>query len=176
MREINRDQFLQLLERAPIKPKFYKDVRFMSLPPEGWHESEFVVAPDRTEVKGIFLTQIDNKFFATPYELMRRVADKQTGRSKPITCDLCLTWQAGSNAGRITFVRQNDGHSFTFLCCADLACSKHIRDKTPASALSRSQIREDLTPEQRIERLKNRLSKLVYDLRTHPINDSDVAS
>ena len=137
-----------------------------------WAELEYVAVADRTNDKGILLFEtkasdngVASEFSATPYELSRRVFDRQTGRSKPIICDFCYTWQAGANAGRITFVRKFDQHSFTFLCCADLACSAHVRGKTPQATLSRAQLHEDLTPEQRIARLRQKLARLARDLQ-----------
>ena len=101
---------------------------------------------------------------------MLAVADKATGRSKPITCDFCLTWQRGSNAGRITFERASDKHKFTYLCCGDLQCSLHIRGQTPQAMLSRTQLREDTTVEQRIARLQERVMRIITTLGAEPVD------
>jgi hypothetical protein len=108
-----------------------------------------------------------------PFELTTKIADKITGRTKAIICDFCYTWQRGGNAGRITFHRPSDGHSFTFLCCADLNCGLHVRGKTPAATLSRAQLHEDLTPEQRVSRLSNKLQAVMTQLEQPPVPTLD---
>lgn len=157
MHAITPDELTQYLKQSDIKPKFYKDVRLSVLTAFDASTHEFVALSDKTGDKGILLAQLEQRLFAVPYELSRRVVDTQTGRSKPIICDLCYTWQAGANAAKITFVRSSDKHSFTYLCCADLACSLHIRSMTKEAQLSRVHIREDLTTQQRIARLERNL-------------------
>ncbi|HSH18286.1 MAG TPA: FBP domain-containing protein [Candidatus Saccharimonadales bacterium] len=94
--------------------------------------------------------------------MTRGILDKMTGRTIPVTCDFCATWQRGSDAARITFIHTNDeSHTYSFLCCADLECSRHVRNKTAAAVLSRTQLHEDMTPQQRIDRLSANIRKIL---------------
>jgi hypothetical protein len=175
MRSINQEQFNDLIKAASnIKPRTKRELRFVastaSIGPEDWHELEIVGITDRTGTKGVLLLEPDTGIFVLPYQLSGGSPD-QTGRTQPIICDFCKTWQAGSNSGRITFhksIRSND--SVTFLCCADLACSNHVRTKTKSSIRSRVHLRESLTNEQRVERLKDRLRMLINDMGLVPIS------
>jgi hypothetical protein len=169
MQKIIAKQFESLLEQAHIKPRLRRELRFTPGTYMGWDDLEFIGITDRNGDRGVLLIEPYKQLFVVPYELSRRITDRQTGRTKPIICDICYTWQAGSNAGRITFLRPADAHTITFLCCADLDCCNHVRNKTKAASLSRAQLHEDLTTEQRIERLKARLQQLASDLGLMPL-------
>lgn len=163
-----------LLEQAHMKSRLRRELRFVPGTIADWQDLEFVGISDRSGDKGVLLIEPHERLFVVPYTLSRRIANRQTGRTKPIICDLCHTWQAGSNAGRVTFVRPADAHTITFLCCVDLDCCNHVRNKTQAALLSRVQLHEDLTTDQRVERLKTRLQRLAGDLGLAPIaNDGE---
>lgn len=103
--------------------------------------------------------------YVVAYELTEGLAQRSTGRAQPIICDFCRTWQRGSNAASITLQPDyRTGASTTFLCCADLNCSQHVRTQTSAAKLSRAQLREDLTDERRVARLKDRLRAVISQL------------
>ncbi|HET7638917.1 MAG TPA: FBP domain-containing protein [Ktedonobacteraceae bacterium] len=159
MKSLDRDQFAQLLKQARVKPRLMRELRFVPEEITDWEDRELLAVTTRSGNEGVLLIQLD-ELYVLPYQFSGRIADSQTGRSKAITCDFCYTWQRGSNAGTITFDGQ-EGHSFSFLCCGDLDCSLHVRNKTAAATLSRSQLHEDLTAEQRIERLRERLGKVL---------------
>jgi flavoprotein len=113
----------------------------------------------------------DDDIYIVPYEISKGIVSRQTGRAQPIICDFCRTWQAGSGAGNISF--QKDKRSLSsvgFLCCADLQCSSHARTKTQASLISRAQLREDITNERRVERLKIRLRQIIAELQLEPVS------
>lgn len=150
------------LAKGNVKPRLLANVK---LPAEDmvWKDAELVACWDKGEKKGILLIELDKTYIA-PFELGGRIADSRTGRTKPVICDLCCTWQQGGKAATITCTRQSDGHTFTYLCCADLCCSLHIRDKTAQAALSRAQLRENCTLDQRRIRLRRRLQKLISTL------------
>lgn len=93
-----------------------------------------------------------------PFRLQARKPGA-SGRTEAIICDFCATWQRGSNSASIAFTREKSTQ--TFLCCGDLLCSLHVRNKTQASKLSRTQLRENNTVEERVARLRARLSELV---------------
>lgn len=127
--------------------------------------------PTKDGTAGILILELQEILYTLPYELST-IRDKATGRSKPIICDFCKTWQAGGSAGSITFrADRRSLHTVSFLCCYDLACSLHVRDLTPAAKLSRAQLRENITPEYRIERLRKTLLELVERLHLEPALD-----
>lgn len=170
MRKITREQFAYLIKQERVKPKLARDLRFVPEEIDDWQNREMLAVTNRAEKEGVLIIQL-NAFYMAPFRLLKRITDKQTGRSKPITCDFCFTWQRGSNAGSITFTA-SDGHTFSFLCCADLQCSLHVRDKTPQAALSRSQLHEDLTTQQRIERLNIKLRKIIDIIDQKPVPET----
>ncbi len=176
MKSINLDQFNELIKKATIKPRLKRELRFVTsttnIAPEDWQELELVAIADRTGAKGVLLLAPSDDLFIFPYELSTRaLTNRQTGRSQPIICDLCRTWQAGSNAAVISFRKDTQSmNSVSYLCCADLACSNHARSKTTASIASRAQLHEDLTNGQRVERLKNQLQKLTDNIGLEPVN------
>lgn len=167
MQTLNREQFAELLQQANVKARLRRDLRFAPETITDW-DIELLAVADRTGDKGVLLIELDGGFYVLSYTLLRKIADK-TGRSKPITCDFCCTWQAGGKAGRITFTRPSDQHTFTFLCCGGLKCTWHVRDKTPESRLSRTQLHEDLNTAQRIARLHTRLQEIIDIVGALPI-------
>lgn len=94
---------------------------------------------------------------------LKKVIDFKTGRRRAIICDFCYTWQPGSNAASITF-STNAKRKIRFMCCADLKCSQHVRTLTKASIVSRTQLRENMTNETRVLRLKQRLKEKIGQL------------
>jgi len=173
MRAITSTQLNELLEQARVKPRLRREVCFGAsvddLTPEAWSEMELVRISDRSGNEGVLLAELAGMLFVLPHELSARLTDAATGRTKPIICDLCTTWQAGGNATAITFDNRETGHHNAFLVCADLKCSLHVRNQTSQALLSRSQLREDLTDEQRVERLRRRLLKLMDQLGLEPV-------
>jgi len=168
MKSLNREQFSTLLKVQRITTRLTRELRFVPEIIDSWDELEMLAVPTRSNKEGLLLLQPD-AFYAFPYELTTNLADRATGRSKPITCDFCYTWQQGGKAGRITFRRKTDDHTLTYLCCSDLRCSLHVRDKTTEARLSRTQLHEDITTEQRIARLKDKLHILISALDLQPI-------
>jgi len=168
MKALTREQFAALLKEQRVRPRLVRELRFVPEAVTDWAERELLAIGTRSGTEGVLLIQAP-ELYLLPYQLTTKVADKATGRSRPITCDFCYSWQRGSNAGRITFHRRRDDHSFTFLCCADLDCSRHVRGLTPEATLSRTQLHEDITPERRIARLTEKLSALTALLEQPPI-------
>lgn len=142
---------------------------FNAMTSSNWDNFELISLPTKDGVAGVLFIELDDKLYALPYEI-GVVGDRATGRSKPVICDFCKTWQAGGRAGSITFRPQRRLlNSISFLCCLDLSCSLHVRNMTVAAKTSRAQLREDVTQEDRIERLKSRLSILVDQLQLDPV-------
>ena len=165
MKQLSSEALDELLIAAKVKARLRRELKFAPETIADWSEYEFVAISDRTRDKGVLVIELDDRLYAAPYTLTRRIVDKQTGRSKPITCDFCYTWQGGSSGARISFTRTTDQHNITLLCCADLSCSAHVRGKTSAAKISRANLREDLTNEQRIERLRSKLRALIDTLQ-----------
>lgn len=164
------------MKTASVRGKLVRELRFAPEQVTDWGEREFVHITDRTGDKGMLVIELDGQRYVALYELTRRVVDKATGRSKPITCDLCYTWRAGGDGARIRFLRASDKHSITLLCCGDLACSAHVRNMTAAAKLSRANLREDMTNEQRVTRLESKLYGLVGLLELRPLASTEAST
>jgi hypothetical protein len=173
MHKITQDSFQSLLDRASIRPRVKREVRFVSSiagSEDMWDQLEMVPISDRAGNKGVLLMEAaDDAVFVASYELKRGITSS-TGKSQPIICDFCRTWQTGSRSGSITLDKpERNAGSITFLCCADLQCSRHVRNLTSAAKTSRSQLREDMNSDQRIARLKSRLQEIAGLLGLTPI-------
>ena len=154
------------MESSSLRPRIRREVRFQTstqdMDDEAWARSELLAVSDRSGNKGVLvLTVGEDELRAFAYELSRGMTSS-TGRAQPVICDFCRTWQTGSRAGSITLSRPaRDAGSVTFLCCADLACSRHVRSLTAASRTSRAQLREDMDTEQRVARLRERILTVI---------------
>lgn len=143
------------LKYIRIKPRIIRELRYV--PSEILHAEsrDFLAIMNKSHSEGVLL--FENIFY--PFSLTKKAASS-TGRIDGIICDICATWQRGSNAARITFAK-GDRRSVSYLVCADLDCSLHVRDMTAESKLSRAQLREHISPDGRIERLYTNLSRLL---------------
>ncbi len=124
---------------------------------------------DRSGNNGVLWIENDQGLYIVPYALSRGIIDKASGRARPVICDFCCTQQIGTLAARISLKPAKSDHSRSLLCCADLACSDHVRGKTDASLRSRAQLREDITQEGRVDRLRRRLGEVIQSLELEPI-------
>lgn len=162
MQQITSEKFDALLNQSSLKSKIKNDLRFNPTKINDWHEREFLAIFDKTGNKGILLVQVNNlPLKIIPFTLRKRIVDTNTGRTKSIICDFCKTWQTGARAGRITFGTRDN--STTYICCSDLNCSDHIRGKTKESKMSKTQLREDITIDQKIARLTKNIQQLVSE-------------
>ncbi len=147
-----------------IKPRVLRDLRFNPETVNDWALRDFLAVWTRSGNDGVLVSTLGEELSLTPFSMSRTITDAKTGRSKSVTCDLCYTWQRGNNAASIALTRRSDGHTRAVLCCADLLCSLHVRNLTPQAKLSRSQLHEDMTTEQRVERLQRKLHTLLTEL------------
>lgn len=166
MHQISREQWQTIVKAARITQRLARNIRFN--PEQHWKSREFITASVKSGNEGVFVAEVENGLYALAYTLKRSLTDTRTGRSKPVVCDFCCTWQRGGNAASITFTR-TDNTSVTFLCCADLLCSLHVRGLTPQATLSRSQLREDITDDERISRLRKRLATRIETIGAEPV-------
>lgn len=174
MKKLDLEQFNQLIVASSVKPRLKRELRFTTstehLSDEDWRSTELLAVTDRSGNKGVIIIEIHDKTYVLPCEFKKGLTSAVSGRTQPITCDFCVTWQSGLRAGSILFTGVKGATSNVgYLCCGDLLCSRHVRSLTDASKISRAQLREDMTPEQRIERLVSRLQKIVDDLQVAPI-------
>lgn len=156
MTPLSKDTFLELIASATIRPKLRRELRFVPDEITDWGSRDFLIVMNKPKSAGVLITS-DLKG-VIPFGFQMRKPGSR-GRIEAIICDLCATWQRGTNSGIITFTRV-DGTHMSLLCCGDLDCSLHVRDLTKAAKLSRTQLREDITPERRIERLQLRLNEV----------------
>lgn len=154
MNAIDRSQLSTLLDTARVKPRIKRELRFVPEEIVDWENRDFLAVMNRSRSEGVLVLPFAQMRIVS-FQLHSRQANK-TGRVEAIICDFCATWQRGSNSAVISI--QRAGSTNSFLCCADLDCSLHVRSKTPASVLSRTQLRESNSIEERIERLQARLS------------------
>lgn len=167
MKSFSREEFSALLKEQRIKSRLSRELRFVPEEIDSWDDLDMLAVGTRSGREGVLVVQTDN-FYMLPYELSVGLKDASTGRTKPVVCDFCYTWQRGGKSGRITFRRASDDHTFTFLCCADLRCSLHVRNTTPEAILSRTQLHEDITTEQRLARLQDKLKRVIKILGAQP--------
>lgn len=167
MKTLSQNEFNDTLQQIDIKPRFKKELKFVASTAHllvDWSTYELISIADRTGNAGVLLLCPEDSLFVVQYEISRRIVDSGTGRDRAIICDFCYTWQPGSNAASITFTHTRTKHSIRLLCCGDLDCSQHVRTATKASVVSRSQLRENMTNEDRVTRLKLRLTKIIDQL------------
>ena len=158
MKAISREEFAQIIKS--VKPRLRRELRFVPEETSGWEDRDFLAVMNRSNTEGILIAPLETLHVA-PFQLQRR-RPNASGRVEAIICDFCATWQRGSNSAVITFAKEKS--SVSFLCCGDLRCSLHVRDKTPEAKTSRTQLRENNTPGQRVERLRLKLSTILQAL------------
>ena len=162
MQPLTVDIISDLLRESGLKKKFISELKFQPDTIADWDCREFIVITDRHYSKGVLITDVAPRF-VVPFRLQPRKASSVTGRIEAIICDFCSTWQRGSNSAVITFDR-TDKSSRSYLCCADLLCSLHVRDLTTQAVLSRTQLREQVPPGRRVERLRESLYGILIAL------------
>ncbi len=167
MRSFDKKQFTELIKTNRVKPRLLKDLRFNPDIVDDWSILEILAVSTKSGDEGVLVIQTDH-LYVMPYELRKGINDSVTGRSKPITCDFCFTWQQGGKAAQITFRRTFDNHTFTYLCCRDLGCSIHVRNLSHESLLSRTNLHEDITVDDRILRLKSKVNTVLKTLGAQP--------
>jgi len=155
----DRPQFTKLLKEAHIKPRLARTIRFAPENIENWADRDFLPVTTKSGNEGVLIVSENATLRAIIFSIAP-LAASSAGIRKPIICDICHTWRRGTEAARITLPR-DDGSSVSYLCCGDLLCSLHVRDKTPAAALSRTQLRENISLEGRVERLRRQLHAIV---------------
>ena len=154
-----RDQFAIRIKDAGVKPRLRRTLRYVpeecTLP----EQRDFLAVFDKAHNEGVLLY----REFTLSFRLKPRTS-QASGAVAAVICDICATWRRGPESASIIFPK-GDRSTVSYLVCADLDCSLHVRALTNAGVLSRSQIREDITPEKRIERLHARLGAILTSLK-----------
>lgn len=150
-----REELIELLKEQRISKRLIRDLRYV---PEAITYPEFrdfLTVMNKSSSEGVLLYE----GYVVPFSLTKRSANR-SGRIEAIICDICASWRRGTGSAVLTF-KKSATRSASFLVCLDLDCSLHVRDMTEASKLSRTQLREHMTPEARVERLRIRLEALL---------------
>lgn len=152
---LSREELIELLKDHRISKRLMRDLRYV--PEEITHPEsrDFLTITNKSLSEGVLLYED----YAVSFSLAKRSANR-SGRVEAIICDICATWRRGTGSAVLTF-KKSATRSASFLVCLDLDCSLHVRDMTEASKLSRTQLREHITPEARVERLRIRLEALL---------------
>lgn len=158
MNPVSREEFAAYLSGAGIKPRLVRELRFVPEEISDWEYRDFLAVLTKSKNEGVLLYEDST----VPFALSKR-KPSASGRVEAIICDLCATWQRGSNSAVITFTK-SDKSTASYLCCADLNCSLHVRGLTDAGLLARTQLREDILPERRIERLHSKIRAILANL------------
>lgn len=162
MNPINRDEFAQLLHRSDVKPRLRRDLRYVPEEISTWEARDFLAITSKSRSEGVIIAPFASQAVFS-FRLQPRAANSN-GRVEAIICDFCATWQRGTYSATIAF--QKEKRSISFLVCADLACSLHVRSLTPAAILSRTQLREDMTTDMRIARLRANVRRILTNIET----------
>lgn len=117
---------------------------------------------------GLLFLKTNGNYYAAKMTKSYITAD-QTGRVKPIICDLCYTRMPGSKIAQVTFQRKFDGHSNTWLLCSDLTCSMHARELTAESQDSKKLLGENISINIKIKRLEKHISNIIEALELTPL-------
>lgn len=154
----DREELSTILKSARISRRLVRDLRYVPEEITYAELRDFLAVTTKSGKEGVLLYE----GAIVPFELSARTANT-SGRVEAIICDICATWQRGTNSANLT-LKMADNRTVSHLVCADLDCSLHVRDVTAQSKLSRSQLREHITPEGRIARLNQRLTEILEDI------------
>jgi hypothetical protein len=150
-----RDELTALLKKHGASKRLQRDIRYVPEEITYADERDFLAVTNKAENEGVLVYEN----VVVPFTLSKRSANSR-GRVEAIICDICATWQRGTNSAVMT-LKKDAKHSISHLVCAGLDCSLHVRDLTDVAKLSRTQLREYITPEDRVKRLKTRLAEIL---------------
>ena len=155
MNRLTREEFRQTVTAAGVKPRLRKILRFVPEEVTEWDCRDFLAVTDKSGREGVLLYgNTVASFTLTPR------GSKASGQVAAVICDICATWQRGTASATLTLYK-DARRSVSHLVCGDLNCSLHVRGITAAGLYSRSQIRENITAENRVARLRKRLEGIL---------------
>lgn len=149
-----REELSELLKNHRISKRLVRDIRYVPEEIAYSEERDFLAVFTKSGSEGVLIFEGT----LVPIERAKRLPNK-SGRIEAVICDICATWQRGTNSAVLT-LRRSGERSSSYLVCADLDCSLHVRDLTDASKISRTQLREHNTISDRIARLNARLRSI----------------
>lgn len=168
MQRLSQQQFDTLINGARVKPRLKRELKFK--PQEiDWEATDFLVITTPAQDKGALVVPAGQGYYVAPFSGRRRLKAGASGRTKAAICDLCYTWQSGGKSAALTFPLRDETRTISIICCLNLACSQHVRGLTRAAHLSRSQLPETLSAEQRVARLEQRLRALMQRIQAELI-------
>ncbi len=156
-----RDEFAARLVAARIKLRLRRTLRYVPEEVTDWECRDFLAVTDRARNEGVLLYDS----YTLPFTLAPR-AQNVHGRVEAIICDICASWRRGTESAVITFSK-GDRTTVSYLVCADLDCSLHVRGLTTAATLSRTQVREHIDDDARVDRLRTRLSQIITNVQSY---------
>lgn len=163
MKKITSDTINHLLEATRMPKRLQRELVYK---PDNydWVASDFIIVTNKARLEGLFVCEVNDEPTGLYYQL-HSVKPDASGRRKPYICDFCSTWLRPSRSCIITFILpKKQHHSVSYRCCLDLHCSLNVRSQTEDAIHSRVQLREDLSEEERISRLQNRLQEIGHRL------------
>lgn len=123
-------------------------------------DPEIIPLCDKAGTSGILLFEDGSERYAAVYTL-KRLKPGKAGNLRPVVCDFCFTQRPGTKVALITFnLNREKTKTVAQYICADLACSMHVRGLTDALVIAKSQVSEDITIDDRIERLKRKTAAI----------------
>jgi hypothetical protein len=158
MNKITLEEFNDMVKASYVKSRLKRELRYIPGEIANWELRDFITVTNKSGSEGVFIAVRNGRYVVLPFKLQKRAANTN-GRVEAIICDICATWQRGSNSAAMTFIKERS--SITFLVCRDLDCSLHARDKTPEAVLSRTQLRESIVPSEKVKRLRARLLSMI---------------
>jgi len=150
-----RQELETRLKDAHISKRLMRDIRYVPEEINNVDKRDLLTITTKSGNEGVLIFGDHLVQFS-----LERRRPNTAGRVEAILCDICATWQRGTNSAVLTF-KISSTHTISHLVCADLDCSLHVRDLTDASKLSRTQLRESITPDGRIARLHERLEAML---------------
>ncbi len=158
MKPPTKPEFELLMREKHVSKRLIRELRYIPGGIDHASERDFLVVTTKSANDGVLM--FDE--IVVQFRLEKR-RPNSSGRVEAIICDICATWQRGTNSAILSF-KKSSTRTVSHLVCADLDCSLHVRDMTDASKLSRTQLRENILPEDRIGRLRTRLAQILKEL------------
>ena len=167
MKAVTEERVRVLCSRGGYNKKLIAELRMGPLASMDWPNLDFFVLSDKSQRKGLLFYELGGRLTAVAYAITPKHPHRD-GRNVPVICDICKTWRRGGATGLLTMAVVGDKRrSIGCYACLDLQCSLHVRNLTPQAILSRTQLREDIKPEERVARLHRNLQEILKKARAN---------
>lgn len=155
MLPVSSEEFRSGLDAAMVKKRLRAELKYSPEIISDWDTHDFLAVFTKTGREGVLV--FEGRYIPFSY-----IPSKNTNVSKPVLCTICATWQRASSVATIRF--STPSGSVQHLVCEELLCSSHVRALTAEGVFARAQMREDITSEGRVDRLKKRLNAMIETL------------